>query len=73
MKTTTLPNRAKSGVKFTAILIMYTLILTMIFITWQSSGFGPISIGLAIGCFIGVMRETSMRMKYKKALKAGDL
>lgn len=70
---TTFPNRAKSGVKFAAILIMYTMILTMIFITWQSSAPGPISIGLAIGCVIGVMRETSMRMKYKKAVKAGEV
>lgn len=69
----TFPNRARSGVKFTATLIMYTMILTMIFITWQSSEPGPISIGLAIGCFIGVMRETSMRMKYKKAVKAGEV
>ena len=70
---TTFPNRSKSDAKFAAILIMYTAILTMIFITWQSSGFGPISIGLAIGCVIGVMRETSMRMKWKRAVKAGEV
>ena len=70
---TTFPNRSKSGAKFAAILIMYTAILTMIFVTWQSSAPGPISIGLAIGCVIGVMREASMRMKYKKAVKAGEV
>ena len=69
----TIPSRSKSAAKFAAILIMYTAILTMIFITWQSSEPGPISIGLAIGCVIGVMREASMRMKYKKAVKAGEV
>lgn len=66
-----IPNRSKSGKKFAAILFLYTAILSVIFVNWQSGEPGPISIGLAIGCVIGVMREASLRMKYKKAVEEG--
>lgn len=68
-----IPNRSKSGKKFAAILFMYTAILSFIFVGWHGSEPGPISIGLAIGCVIGVMREASMRMKWKRAVKAGEV
>lgn len=64
-----IPNRSKSGFKYFLTLIFYMLVMFVVFTGWLGgSEPGPISIGFLIGSVIGLFREISFRLKYKKLL-----
>ena len=69
------PERAKSRSKYVSMMLIYTILLAVVFVNYPDAGTTGkmILAGFGVGIIIGVMRETSMRMKYKKALKAGEV
>ena len=69
------PERAKSRSKYVSMMLIYTILLAVVFVNFPTAGITGQMIlsGFGFGIIIGVMRETSMRMKYKKALKAGEV
>lgn len=66
-----IPNRCKSTPKYLGMMFVYTIILAVIFSMYAGLGTAGkmIAVGFALGCVIGVMRESRMWLKWKRAQK----
>ena len=71
MTTTNFPNRIKSRGKYVAMMLLYTILLAVVFVNFADAGTTGkmILTGLGVGIIVGVMRETKIRMAYKRSLK----
>lgn len=70
------PARAESRSRFVITLIVYTIALAVVFVNFpkvETVQVKFILVGLAVGIVIGVMRETSYRLKFKRSMKVSKL
>jgi hypothetical protein len=66
MKTKKLPKRAYSRKSYITTLVLYTTILAVCSAFILNDDYGILTVAFAVGCFIGVVRESALRAKGKK-------
>lgn len=69
-----IPERSKSRAFYAAMMLIYSIILAVVFHKLRTADLAHAFAwgGLGIGCLFGVMRETALRRKAKKASQIAE-